>query len=212
MTNEWFTNQSSCLFISVAFARTWSLHSQVIPVAELRAVLEERGLPDLQGEPTHIDIITYICVYISGTWIDNPTFCLPLSVKPKAEVHMAVAPPVMATVEALPSQGGEQQVLSSNAQHLAQAIPTLLATPGPVPPSQPSTVLSALPAAMAVTPPVAASMANTVASPTQPAASSTAACAPTSTCPDLKIKQEVETMDTSQPGEEYLGLRSLFES
>ncbi|XP_056894408.1 histone deacetylase complex subunit SAP130a [Takifugu flavidus] len=123
----------------------------------------------------------------------------PAGVKPKAEVHMAVAPPVMATVEALPSQGGEQQVLSSNAQHLAQAIPTLLATPGPVPPSQPSTVLSALPAAMAVTPPVAASMANTVASPTQPAASSTAACAPTSTCPDLKIKQEVETMDTSQP-------------
>lgn len=125
----------------------------------------------------------------------------PAGVKPKAEVHMAVAPPVMATVEALPSQGGggEQQVLSSNAQHLAQAIPTLLATPGPVPPSQPSTVLSALPAAMAVTPPVPASMANTVASPTQPAASSTAACAPTSACPDLKIKQEVETMDTSQP-------------
>lgn len=155
----------------------------------------------------HIDIITYIWVYISGIWICNPTFCVPLSVKPKAEVHMAVAPPVMATVEALPSQGGEQQVLSSNAQHLAQAIPTLLATPGPVPPSQPSTVLSALPAAMAVTPPVAASMANTVASPTQPAASSTAACAPTSTCPDLKIKQEVETMDTSQPGEVYLGLQ-----
>uniref|UniRef100_A0A8D0CW60 Sin3A-associated protein a n=1 Tax=Sander lucioperca TaxID=283035 RepID=A0A8D0CW60_SANLU len=120
-------------------------------------------------------------------------------VKPKAEVHMAVAPPVMATVDALPSQGGEQQGVSSNAQHLAQAIPTLLATPGPVPPSQPSTVLSALPAAMAVTPPVPASMANTVASPTQPAASSTAACAASSTCPDLKIKQEVETMETSQP-------------
>lgn len=114
---------------------------------------------------------------------------------------MAVAPPVMATVEALPPQGGEQ-AMASNAQHLAQAIPTMLATPGPVPPSQPSTVLSALPAAMAVTPPVPASMANTVASPTQPAASSTAACAASSTCPDLKIKQEVETMDTSQPGEE----------
>uniref|UniRef100_H3D8C7 Sin3A-associated protein a n=1 Tax=Tetraodon nigroviridis TaxID=99883 RepID=H3D8C7_TETNG len=112
----------------------------------------------------------------------------------KAEVHMAVAPPVMAAVEALPSQGGggEQQVLSSNAHTLAQAIPTLLATPGPVPPSQPSTVLSALPAAMAVTPPVPASMAN-------PAASSTAACAPASACPDFKIKQEVEAMDTSQP-------------
>ncbi|XP_029355594.1 histone deacetylase complex subunit SAP130a [Echeneis naucrates] len=119
----------------------------------------------------------------------------PAGVKPKAEVHMAVAPPVMATVEALPSQGGEQQV-SSNSQHLSQAIPTMLATPGPVPPSQPSTVLSALPAAMAVTPPVPASMANTVASPTQPAASSTAACAANSTCPDVKIKQEAEAMDT----------------
>ncbi|XP_010737830.2 histone deacetylase complex subunit SAP130a isoform X1 [Larimichthys crocea] len=123
----------------------------------------------------------------------------PAGVKPKAEVHMAVAPPVMATVEALPSQGGDQQAVSSNAQHLGQAIPTMLATPGPVPPSQPSTVLSALPAAMAVTPPVPASMANTVASPTQPAASSTAACAASSACPDLKIKQEVEAMDTSQP-------------
>ncbi|XP_071343260.1 histone deacetylase complex subunit SAP130a [Trachinotus anak] len=120
----------------------------------------------------------------------------PAGVKPKAEVHMAVAPPVMATVEALPSQGGEQQVVTSNTQHLAQAIPTMLATPGPVPPSQPSTVLSALPAAMAVTPPVPASMANTVASPTQPAASSTAACAASSTCPDVKIKQEAEAMDT----------------
>lgn len=123
----------------------------------------------------------------------------PAGVKPKAEVHMAVAPPVMATVEALPSQGGEQQVASSNTQHLAQAIPTILATPGPVPPSQPSTVLSSLPVAMAVTPPVPASMANTVASPTQPAASSTAACAASSVCPDVKIKQEVEAMDSSQP-------------
>lgn len=113
---------------------------------------------------------------------------------------MAVAPPVMATVEALPSQGGEQQAVPSNTQHLTQTIPTMLATPGPVPPSQPSAVLSSLPAAMAVTPPVPASMANTVASPTQPAASSTAACAASTTCQDVKIKQEVETMDTSQPG------------
>lgn len=119
----------------------------------------------------------------------------PAGVKPKAEVHVAVAPPVMAAVEALPAQGGEKQ--ASNLQQLTQAIP-LLTTPGPVPPSQPSTVLS-LPAAMAVTPPVPASMANTVDSPTQPAASSTAACAASSTCPDVKIKQEVETMDTSQP-------------
>uniref|UniRef100_A0A1A8JBG4 Sin3A-associated protein a n=1 Tax=Nothobranchius kuhntae TaxID=321403 RepID=A0A1A8JBG4_NOTKU len=118
----------------------------------------------------------------------------PAGVKPKAEVHMAVA-----TVEALPAQGAEQQVVASNPQHLTQAVPTMLATPGPAPPSQLSTVLSSLPAAITVTPPVPASMANTVASPTQPAASSTAACATSSTCPDVKIKQEVELMDTSQP-------------
>lgn len=123
----------------------------------------------------------------------------PAGVKPKAEVHMAVAPPVMATVEALPAQGGEPQVVSSSTQHLSQAIPTMLATPGPVPPSQPSTVLSALPPAMAVTPPVPASMGNTVASPTQPAASSTAACAASSTGSDMKVKQELESMDTSHP-------------
>lgn len=129
--------------------------------------------------------------------------------KPKPELHMAVAPPVMAAVEALPSQGGEQQQVLSNQQHPAQAVPTMLATPGPVPPSQPSSVLSSLPAAMAVTPPVPASMANTVASPTQPAASSTAACAASTACPDVKIKQEAESMDTSQPGEELVNLMEI---
>ncbi|XP_020774445.1 histone deacetylase complex subunit SAP130a [Boleophthalmus pectinirostris] len=121
----------------------------------------------------------------------------PAGLKPKADVHMAVAPPVMAAVEALPSQPPEQQAVSTAPQHMAQAIPTMLSAPGPVPPSQPSAVLPALPAAMAVTPPVPASMANAVASPTQPAASSTAAYVASSTCPDLKIKQEVESMDTS---------------
>lgn len=108
-----------------------------------------------------------------------------------------MAPPVMATVEALPSHGGEQQKLSTPAQHHSQAIPTLLAPPAPTPP-QPTAVLSALPAAMAVTPPVSASMANAVASPTQPAASSTAALS--STLPEVKVKQEMEPMDTSQAG------------
>ncbi|XP_046893040.1 histone deacetylase complex subunit SAP130a isoform X2 [Hypomesus transpacificus] len=123
----------------------------------------------------------------------------PSGVKPKAEVHMTMAPPIMATVEALPSQGAEQQAVSSPAQHLSQAIPTLLAPQGPALPSQPSSVLSALPAALAVTPPAPASMANTVASPTQPAASSTAACASSTVLPDVKIKQEMEPMDTAQP-------------
>ncbi|XP_064792270.1 histone deacetylase complex subunit SAP130-like [Oncorhynchus masou masou] len=131
----------------------------------------------------------------------------PAGVKPKAEGHMTlVAPPVlvMAAVESLPSQGGvEQQAVSSPAQqHLSQAIPSnLLAPRGPPPPSQPSsnTHLSALSAAMAVTPPGPASMANTVASPTQPAASSTAACSGGSAHTEVKIKQEAESMEMYQP-------------
>uniref|UniRef100_A0A673INX9 Histone deacetylase complex subunit SAP130-like n=1 Tax=Sinocyclocheilus rhinocerous TaxID=307959 RepID=A0A673INX9_9TELE len=117
-------------------------------------------------------------------------------VKPKSDVHVAMASPVMATVESLPSHGGEQQPLCTPAQHHSQAIPTVLAPPAPTPPSQPTAVLSALPAAMAVTPPVPASMANAVASPTQPAATSTAALS--STLPEVKVKQETEPMDTSQ--------------
>uniref|UniRef100_A0A672MDD3 Histone deacetylase complex subunit SAP130-like n=1 Tax=Sinocyclocheilus grahami TaxID=75366 RepID=A0A672MDD3_SINGR len=117
-------------------------------------------------------------------------------VKPKSDVHVAMAPPVMATVEALPSHGGEQQALSTPTQHHSQAIPTLLAPPAPTLPSQPTAILSALPAAMAVTPPVPASMANAVASPTQPAATSTAALS--STLPEVKVKQETEPMDTRQ--------------
>uniref|UniRef100_A0A671SXK1 Sin3A-associated protein a n=1 Tax=Sinocyclocheilus anshuiensis TaxID=1608454 RepID=A0A671SXK1_9TELE len=107
-------------------------------------------------------------------------------VKPKSDVHVAMAPPVMAT----------QQALSTPTQHHSQAIPTLLAPPAPTPPSQPTAILSALPAAMAVTPPVPASMANAVASPTQPAATSTAALS--STLPEVKVKQETEPMDTTQ--------------
>uniref|UniRef100_A0A8C5AID4 Sin3A-associated protein a n=1 Tax=Gadus morhua TaxID=8049 RepID=A0A8C5AID4_GADMO len=118
----------------------------------------------------------------------------------RAEVHVAMAPPVMAAVEALPSQQGaelqQQAVASSPAQHLSQAPPP--SGPPPPPSSQPLAVLSAMmPANMAVSPPVPASMANTVASPTQPAASSTAAGA---LCPEVKIKQEAEPMDTSHPG------------
>ncbi|XP_060775787.1 histone deacetylase complex subunit SAP130a isoform X2 [Neoarius graeffei] len=121
----------------------------------------------------------------------------PAGVKPKPDIHVAMTPPVMATVEALPTHGGEQQPLSAPAQHLSQAIPALLAPPIPPPPSQPAAVLSALPAAMAVTPPVPASMANAVSSPTQPAASSTAALS--SALPEIKVKQEAESMDMSQP-------------
>lgn len=121
----------------------------------------------------------------------------PAGVKHKPDIHVAMTSPVIATVEALPTHGGEQQPLSAPAQHLSQAIPALLAPPILPPPSQPAAVLSALPAAMAVTPPVPASMANAVSSPTQPAASSTAALS--SALPEVKVKQEAESMDTSKP-------------
>ncbi|KAJ8389611.1 hypothetical protein AAFF_G00118480 [Aldrovandia affinis] len=123
----------------------------------------------------------------------------PAGVKQKGDIHMAIAPPVTAAVEALPNQSSEQQQATPSPaqQHPSQAIPTLLAAAAP--PSQPAAALSAIPAAMAVTPPIPASMANVVAPPTQPAASSTAACAISSTLPEIKIKQEVEPMDTSQP-------------
>ncbi|CAL8344458.1 unnamed protein product [Gadus morhua 'NCC'] len=133
----------------------------------------------------------------------------PSGLKPKAEVHVAMAPPVMAAVEALPSQQGaelqQQAVASSPAQHLSQAPPP--SGPPPPPSSQPLAVLSAMmPANMAVSPPVPASMANTVASPTQPAASSTAAGA---LCPEVKIKQEAEPMDTSHPGPNVSGASGM---
>uniref|UniRef100_A0A8B9KS04 Sin3A associated protein 130 n=1 Tax=Astyanax mexicanus TaxID=7994 RepID=A0A8B9KS04_ASTMX len=106
-------------------------------------------------------------------------------------------PSILRKKPALPAHGGELQALPAPAQHLSQAIPTLLAPPIPAPSSQPAAVLSALPAAMAVTPPVPASMANAVASPTQPAASSTAALS--SALSEVKVKQEAESMDVSLP-------------
>lgn len=170
------------------------------PTTETTGVRKALPLPVQQSEPS----VARIETAVRGAGSPRPA-----GVKPKAEVHMAVAPPVMATVEALPSQTSEQQPIPVNPQHLAQAIPALLsAPPGPVPPSQPSTVLSALPAAMAVTPPAPASMANTVASPTQPAASSTAVCAASSSCPDVKVKQEVEPMDASSQPDANSGLSS----
>uniref|UniRef100_A0A8C9VJX6 Sin3A-associated protein b n=1 Tax=Scleropages formosus TaxID=113540 RepID=A0A8C9VJX6_SCLFO len=125
----------------------------------------------------------------------------PAGVKTKSDIHVAIAPPVPAPMEALPSQISEQsqqqQATPSPAQHPSQAVPTLLAATGP--PSQSAAALSAIPAAVTVAPPIPASMANVVAPPTQPAASSTAACAVSATLPEIKmIKQEVEPMDTLQ--------------
>jgi len=56
---------------------------------------------------------------------------------------------------------------------------------------------------MAVTPPIP-SMANVVAPPTQPAASTTSACAISSTFPEMNIKQEAEPMETTKPGEIFM--------
>uniref|UniRef100_A0A673ZVL1 Sin3A-associated protein a n=1 Tax=Salmo trutta TaxID=8032 RepID=A0A673ZVL1_SALTR len=165
------------------------------------------GAPTLVSSPRPINPVVSLTSLSLPVRVSLTSLSLPVRVKPKAEVHMTmVAPPVlvMAAVEALPSQGGaEKQAVSSPAQqHLSQAIPSnLLAPRGPPPPSQPSTTahLSALPAAMAMTPPGPASRANTVASPTQPAASSTAACSGGSAHTEIKIKQEAESMEMYRP-------------
>ncbi|KAJ8418639.1 hypothetical protein AAFF_G00001380 [Aldrovandia affinis] len=121
----------------------------------------------------------------------------PAGLKSPSDVRVTVTPPATSAVEAPPSQGNEMQATPSPAQHLTQAGPTLLALAAP--PSQPAAVLATVPAATAATPPIPASLANVVAQPTQPAAIIPAACAVRSTRPEVKIKQEVEPMDTSQP-------------
>ncbi|XP_033885182.1 histone deacetylase complex subunit SAP130-like isoform X2 [Acipenser ruthenus] len=108
----------------------------------------------------------------------------PAGAKPKPEIQ----------VEALSNQSSEQQAVPAPSQHPSQTISAILTAAAP--PSQPKAALSALPAAMAVTPPIPASMANVVAHPTQPAASSTAASAVSSAFQEIKIKQEVEPMET----------------
>lgn len=120
---------------------------------------------------------------------------------------MSLAPSVAAAIEAIPSQGNEQQpqhVGPPPSQLASQPLPSLMTSA--TPPSQPSPALSAIPAAMAVTPPIP-SMANVVAPPTQPAASTTSACAISSTHPEMNIKQEAEPMDSTKPGEIFIQKR-----
>uniref|UniRef100_A0A8C7WBV4 Histone deacetylase complex subunit SAP130 C-terminal domain-containing protein n=1 Tax=Oncorhynchus mykiss TaxID=8022 RepID=A0A8C7WBV4_ONCMY len=106
--------------------------------------------------------------------------------KHKADLHVSLAPPLTSSsMEVLPSH-------QINEQQPSQPIQTLLSVSAP-PHSQPG------PAMSAITPPIS-SMANVVVPPTQATASSTAACGISSTLPELKIKQEVEPMDTSKAG------------
>uniref|UniRef100_A0A8C7I5T9 Sin3A-associated protein b n=1 Tax=Oncorhynchus kisutch TaxID=8019 RepID=A0A8C7I5T9_ONCKI len=117
------------------------------------------------------------------------------NVKHKPDLHVSLAPPVMSSsMEALPShQTNEHQQHPGAPPHQqpSQPIQTLLSVSAP-PHSQPGPALSA------ITPPIL-SMANVVVPPSQSAASSTAACGISSTLPEIKIKQEVEAMDTSKP-------------
>ncbi|KAG1969396.1 histone deacetylase complex subunit SAP130 [Pimephales promelas] len=123
----------------------------------------------------------------------------PAGVKSKPDIHMSLVPSVAAAIEVIPSQGNEQQpqhVGPPPSQLASQPLPSLLTSA--TPPSQPTPALSAIPPAMAVTPPIP-SMANVVAPPTQPAASTTSACAISSTFPEMNIKQEAEPMETTKP-------------
>ncbi|NP_001243552.1 histone deacetylase complex subunit SAP130b isoform X1 [Danio rerio] len=123
----------------------------------------------------------------------------PAGVKPKPDIHMSLAPSVAAAIEAIPSQGTEQQaqhVGPPSSQLASQPLPSLLASV--TPPSLPAPALSALPAAMTVTQPIP-SMTNVVAQPIQPAANNTSVCTINSNLPELNIKQEPEPMDSSKP-------------
>uniref|UniRef100_A0A8C8H733 Histone deacetylase complex subunit SAP130 C-terminal domain-containing protein n=1 Tax=Oncorhynchus tshawytscha TaxID=74940 RepID=A0A8C8H733_ONCTS len=101
-------------------------------------------------------------------------------VKHKPDLHVSLAPPVMSSsMEALPShQTNEHQQHPGAPPHQqpSQPIQTLLSVSAP-PHTQPGPALSA------ITPPIL-SMANVVVP---------------STLPEIKIKQEVEAMDTSKP-------------
>ncbi|XP_036378364.1 histone deacetylase complex subunit SAP130a [Megalops cyprinoides] len=120
----------------------------------------------------------------------------PSGVKFKPDVQIAVTSTVMAAVEALPSQGSEQQATASPAQQPPQADPAVLAEVAP--PSQTTAMLSSISAAVSVTQPLPTSLSDVLAQPTQPAASCTAASIIGSTLQEIKIKQEVEPMDTSK--------------
>ncbi|KAG9341587.1 hypothetical protein JZ751_019102 [Albula glossodonta] len=118
-------------------------------------------------------------------------------VKPVADVHVSIPPPVTSAVDAPPSQDSEAQATPSPVPHLTQASSSLLGTAAP--PAQPATVLAAVPATMVATPAVPVTLAGVVAQTSQPAAMSTPACTISSAHPEVKVKQEVDPMDTSQP-------------
>ncbi|KAJ8012300.1 hypothetical protein DPEC_G00067230 [Dallia pectoralis] len=115
------------------------------------------------------------------------------SVKHKPDLHVSLASPVTSSPsEALLSHStNEQQQLhgAPSHQNAPQPIQTLITVSVP-PHSRPG------PALTAVSPPIA----NMVVSPLQSAANSTAVCGISSAHPEIKIKQEVEPMDTSRPG------------
>ncbi|XP_076833568.1 histone deacetylase complex subunit SAP130b [Brachyhypopomus gauderio] len=115
----------------------------------------------------------------------------PAGVKPKSDVLVGLGPPGT-KVELLPGQSSEKQQQNPGPPSQIPAQPASSLLTSTTPPSQP------VPAAMAVTPPIP-SMANVVAPPSHPAASSTAACAISSTLPEMNVKQETEPMDTSKP-------------
>uniref|UniRef100_A0A3P8Z647 Histone deacetylase complex subunit SAP130 C-terminal domain-containing protein n=1 Tax=Esox lucius TaxID=8010 RepID=A0A3P8Z647_ESOLU len=120
----------------------------------------------------------------------------PTGVKHKPDLHVSLAHPMTSSpLEALPSHPTHEQQQHPGAltqQHPSQPIQTLISVSAP-PHSRPGSALSA------ITPPIS-SLANMVVPPMQSAASGTAACGISSTLPEIKIKQEVEPMDTSKPG------------
>ncbi|XP_078266763.1 histone deacetylase complex subunit SAP130-like isoform X2 [Rhinoraja longicauda] len=117
----------------------------------------------------------------------------PVGQKSKPEIHVSITTPVAVAMEAVSNQNMEPMPLSGqpNSQQPPPPIPTLIAAATPHP--QP-TSLSTVAAAVSTTTPISVSMTTVVAPPSQPVAISVPVSM-SSTLPEIKIKQENETVD-----------------
>ncbi|XP_061861910.1 histone deacetylase complex subunit SAP130 isoform X7 [Colius striatus] len=121
----------------------------------------------------------------------------PAGAKPKPEIHVSMAAPVTVSMEAAPSQGGEQPTIAvpPTSQQPPSAMPTIMAAASPG--SQPAAALSSLPGAV---PPAVPASSAIVAAPAAPAAGTGALSAVLGPpIPEIKIKEEVEPMDIMRP-------------
>ncbi|XP_043926794.1 histone deacetylase complex subunit SAP130 [Protopterus annectens] len=121
----------------------------------------------------------------------------PAGVKPKPEIHVSIAAPVSMCVEGITSQTIEQPTVAvtPTTQQPPQVIPAVVAAASP----QPCVTPTVIPASVPTTPPTPCTVASTIAPLIQAMVSS----APPNTLPttglEVKVKEEVEPMEITQP-------------